>query len=406
MKKWVALFMIALLIRLFFVFLWYHTGNGDRISADSTGYYPIGQSIVEGNGFRFEGQAFTRRAPLYCLFVGLISKFAPFPMAIYLIQSLIGAVSCLILLHLAWNMFGESAAFCAAAFSAVDYATLRFTVEVMPENLFVLFLLLGFYFAVRGRLFDSIKNLIWGGFFFALAALTKDGIIYFIPLMALSFLVMKGPGKKKVLAGGVFFAAFIVVISPWVVRNSMLTKHFSLITTSGGHVFYLGNNPSTVGNPTGGEWRYGLDYNYPQDDPNLPPLYTWEADRYLSKKAIEFIRHNPARFCQLIKTKVFNMWRPYQADSPRLAKWAMLLTYVPVMLLGMLGLIFSIPRWKEFIFFYGFIGYFFLVHIVLFGQIRFRYPVMPLIMIFAGFGIVTVCSKFNARQVNARDINQ
>ena len=390
MRKCAGIFIFALLVRLVFITVWYETGNGDRISADSTGYLPIGQSIVEWKGFQFEGKPFTRRAPLYCLFVGILSKLTPFPLGIYIAQALIGAFSCVLLYVMGRKMFDEISGFFAACFFSVDYATLRFTVEVMPENIFVLWLLLGFYYFISFTKSAGKTDLVLSSLFMGLAALTKDGIVYFVPVMALGFLAGRRPFKIGVLTAVSFLMLFVLTIGPWALRNTLLIGHFSLVTTSGGHVFYLGNNPTTVGNPTGGEWRYEYDYNYPQDDPNLPPLYTWEADRYLSQSALEFIRGNPGRFFQLMKVKIVNMWRPYQSDSPKLAKWAMALTYIPVMFLGLAGLIRNIGRWKEFLPVYGLICYFFLIHIVLFGQIRFRYPVMPFFMLFAASGITAI----------------
>jgi hypothetical protein len=93
--------------------------------------------------------------------------------------------------------------------------------------------------------------------------------------------------------------------------------------------------------------------------------------------------------------KIVNMWRPYQADSPPWAKWLTAFCYLPVAIFGLAGLIWSVGRWREFFPVIVFIAYMFLVHAVTLGNIRYRYSVMPFLMIFSAYALIKLWRRVN-----------
>ncbi len=420
MKRLLIVFGLALLFRLVFIAVWYQTGSGERLSSDSHFYYGMGRSLMEGRGFQFPGEPPARRPPLYCLFVGLVSQISPFPFGVYLAQAVLGAVSCLVLFALAREMFDDKVGMVASGLLAFDYAAVRFTVEVAAENLFVLLVLASFYHLYRyhrGQQTPSAfgsgggpkgaakackkpgRNLWLSGIFAGLAVLTRDSLVHYFMAMGVWFFIDQDSRKACLSKFVAFLAAFIIVIGPWILRNSLIHKQFVMITTSSGHYLYLSNNETVKGQSSGAEWTFNNASYFPQDPSlNLPPPYTLEADRYFFKKAVEYIRAHPVRFLQLIKPKLIGMWRPYQADSPVYAKIAAAVTYIPVVTLGLIGLVQNLPRWRDFFPVYFLIAYIFLLHIVLHGVIRYRYPVMPFFMIFAAHVLVKTWERFNAER--------
>lgn len=392
MKKLWIVFALALLIRLLFIAVWYQTGQGDRLSSDSNFYYGLGRSIMEGKGFQFPGEPPAHRPPLYCVLVGLMSQISSFPLGVYLAQALLGAASCLSLFALGREMFNDKAGLVAACLLAFDYASVRFTTAVLSETLFVLLILLSFYHLYRYHRGQRGRNLWLSGIFAGLAVLTRDSLLYYFLLMGLWFFAAKMPLKVCIPKFLTFLCAFVIVIAPWVLRNSLIHKQFVMITTSSGYYLGFSNNETVKGQSGGGEWTYNDSY-LPQD-PNLPAPYTQEGNRYFFKKAVEYIRDHPGRFLRLIKPKLIGMWRPYQTDSPLYAKIAAAVTYIPVILLGLIGLARNLGRWRDFFPVYFLITYVFLLHIVLHGVIRYRYPVMPFFMIFAAQVLTGAWSRF------------
>ncbi|NWF65225.1 MAG: hypothetical protein HXY38_13080 [Chloroflexi bacterium] len=150
------------------------------------------------------------------------------------------------------------------------------------ENLFFTLLLLSFLFLLKITETPSILNFLLFGFFLALTALTRSVILPFAGVSLLHFLYLY---RKKALTAA---AAFLFVVSPWALRNSLLHHKLTGIETSMGYNLCLGYHPD--GN---GSFIFGpsLDLLTIMDDA--------ERDAVGTQKAIEFIRAQPERFIPL-----------------------------------------------------------------------------------------------------------
>ncbi len=150
------------------------------------------------------------------------------------------------------------------------------------ENPFFVLLLSSFLFLLKSIERPSNSNLLLSGLFLALTALTRSVIL---PFAGLAILYLFYPHRKKALMVAL---AFILVIAPWVIRNSLLHGKFTGIETSMGYNLYLGYHPQ--GN---GSFLFGpsLDLLTIMDDA--------ERDAVGTQKAIEFIQNQPERFIPL-----------------------------------------------------------------------------------------------------------
>ena len=400
MKRLIVIFLIALLVRLALVAVWHQSGKGNLISHDGRGYGTVAHSLLEGKGFLFDGHLPNRRPPVYPLFLALFMKLGAFPWGLHLAQAFLGAASCLILYGLARQIFDEKAGLLAALVFALDYASFRETVSVMPEVLYVFLLLGSFYFLFRARREGRARWLVLAGLLGGMSLLTKDLLVFYYPCVIVWILLWPNAWKTRLFRAGLFLVGLGLVVAPWVVRSTLIHGRPVLITVSSGHTLYIGNNPLTKGKTTGGEWGLGEDMDY-AEYPEGMELFSVEADRYYFRKGLDFIRRNPRRFFVLMGKKIVNMWRPYQVDSPRLARWLTALSYVPVALLGGAGMIRSLGRWRRLFPIFSLIGYVFLIHAVMIGQIRYRYSVMPFVMMFAAFVLAGIWKGLKERRLEA-----
>jgi len=389
MRRIAAIFLCALLIRMALIAAWYQWGSGDRISWDGGGYYVLAKNLLAGKGFQWEGIATAKRPPLYPVFIAGLLPWSPFPLGVYIAQALVGALSCVALFGLGQVLFGRRAGLAASLLMAFDYVSIRQTVSVMTETVFVFFLIVSFYCLIRSEKERKNRWLIGAGLLSGAACLTRDVFIFFYPCIVLWILLWKETGRIRLYRAAAFLIPFLLVIGPWILRNSLLFKRPVLITTGVPALFYLANNPTTTGGTTGGDWEVGLD-TLPPEDVKWPTAYTdqpeWE--RYILKQALDFIRNNPGQFVGLMGRKIVNMWRPYQSDSPLTARWATALTYLPVLVLGLGGMLWKIKCWRKFFPIFTLILYTFSVHAILIAHMRYRYPVMPFFMVFAAFTLV------------------
>ncbi len=150
------------------------------------------------------------------------------------------------------------------------------------ENPFFVLLLSSFLFLLLSIETPSTFRLLLSGLFLALTALTRSVILPFAGL-AILYLVYLHRTKAFLVA-----AAFVLVISPWVIRNSLLYKKLTGIETSMGYNLYLGYHPQ--GN---GSFIFGPSLDL------LTIMNDAERDKVGAQKALEFIKDQPERFVPL-----------------------------------------------------------------------------------------------------------
>lgn len=395
-KPILLIFIVALTLRLGMLVAWQASGHGNRIAGDGADYYEIARNLALGKGFQLTGEPTRRRGPLYPFLIAGVGNFAPFPLGVQAIQAILGAFNCVLIFLLGKKIFNFQAGLWASGIYALDYLAIRQTVSLMPEILFASFFLLSTLFLMQNSLKNNLTQIFLSGIAAGLATLTKEVLIFYFIMLSFWLVSLAGSWKNRVLRAVFFLLGLGLVIIPWIARNRLVFKEWSLGTSSMGHSFYLGNNPLISGRVVGEEWEYEYDSGFPQNDPHLPPLFTKEADRYLFKKGLEFIVSHPQDFLELTAKKVVRFWYPYYVNSPPLAKALTLLSFLPVMILGGWGIFSSRHKWKELFPLWGPIAYLTFVCAITISSIRYRFPAMPFLTLFAAWGLQRIGS--NARQ--------
>jgi hypothetical protein len=150
------------------------------------------------------------------------------------------------------------------------------------ENLFFVLLLASFYVLLSALEKPVTFNFLLSGFVLALTALTRSVIF---PFAIAAFCILVYLHRKRALLAVI---SFVLVVSPWIVRNSLLHQKPAGIETSMGYNLYLGYHPQ--GN---GSFVFGPSLDL------LTILDDAERDRIGTQKAIEFIRAQPERLIPL-----------------------------------------------------------------------------------------------------------
>lgn len=321
----VRIYIVALILRLVPVLLTHGLGIG---LDDMFQYDMLARSLASGNGFRWYAQEDLKmlapyvdfdlttakgydpelgmytsfRAPLYPLFLSIVyffsrmgfSRFfdarlaqvvllgAPLAPLTYFIAK---HLSPYFLLHETKEEFGKKSENVAkiSAWTVACYPMLLvYPLGLGTENLFFILLLLSFLFLLKSIERPTTCHILFSGIFLALTSLTRSVILPFAG-MSLFYLIYLHR-KKAWLAG----FAFILAITPWIIRNSLLHNKLTGIETSMGYNLYLGYHPQ--GN---GSFIFGpsLDLLTIMDDA--------ERDEVGTKQAFEFIREQPERFVPL-----------------------------------------------------------------------------------------------------------
>lgn len=211
-----------------------------------------------------------------------------------------------------------------------------------------------------------------GGALAGLAHLARPTMFYFLPVVfAVQALLKKWNLKSLALAA----ACFLVVVSPWVIRNYLLFGGIHFSTASAGQVLWEGNNPwNTEGGVSERDWDYLKAM--PRD------LDEFERDAWKKRRALDYIKDHPGKFVVVSLKRVARFWniRPNAEPYDRgLYMWASILSFGPVLVLSLAGLWVLRDRWRATLPIWLFTGYMTALHAVTIGSIRYRLPLEPLL---------------------------
>lgn len=318
------IYIVALVLRLIPVIL----ARGLGIGLDDMFQYDmLARSLSSGNGFRWYAQADLNqlasfvdfdlstvkdydpilgiptsfRAPLYPTFLAVVyfisgTGFSRF-FAARLAQAIfLGAPLAPLTYLVSRKLFppeyqgrraienSERAARISAWVVAAYPMLLVYPLGLGTENPFFVLLLVSFLFLLKTINQPTPLNFLLAGFFLGLTALTRSVILPFAALAILWawFILYQHRGAPLIAI------ALILIISPWIIRNSLLYHRLTGIETSVGYNLYLGYHPK--GN---GSFVFGPSLDL------LTILDDAERDRIGTQKAIESIKAQPERFIPL-----------------------------------------------------------------------------------------------------------
>jgi 4-amino-4-deoxy-L-arabinose transferase-like glycosyltransferase len=246
---------IALALRLGAVaFLYPERLNPDRDHwrfAGETGR--IARSIVQGRGFSSPLHGDTGptawMTPVYPYIVaGVFEAFGIYTrtsaIVMLALDSLFSALTCIPIFFIVRKSFGDRAALWAGwAWAFFPYAIYFSADFIWATTLTTLMLSLVFLSALH--LEDSSQPSRWAGFglLSGLAALTDPIVLSFAPLLALWMCSRRYRQRQPWFAPGLAATlAFLVVVSPWFIRNYQTFHTFIPFRDNLGLELYVGNN--------------------------------------------------------------------------------------------------------------------------------------------------------------------
>jgi hypothetical protein len=413
------IFFVALVLRLIPVLLTRSLGIG---LDDMFQYDMLARSLASGNGFRWyasvdlkklepyvdfdlssveydplRGVPTSFRAPLYPAFLALIYYItgagAGRFFAVRVVQAGLSALMAPLTYQVSNRLFPEDrpAAVTAARIVACYPLLIIYPIGLATENLFFLLALLSFLSLLNipdshtspPNFPPSILYSLLSGLFLSLCILTRSVIL---PFAGLAILWVWFIRKQK--RGALIIASTIVVlVSPWVIRNSVLHHKLTGVESSMGYNLYLGYHPESDGSFTFGP---SLDLLTILDDA--------ERDRLGAQKALEFIRAEPGRFLPLALNRLdffFGLEKRVlmyfysnnllgYIPKPLLLSIAtvLLLPFVAVMTFAVLGLAVTRPSSGMLLLYLLLIAYI-LPHVFILSEDRFHLAIVPYLVILA-----------------------
>lgn len=383
------IFTLALILRIGFIVL-YENGKmlyNEYHASDELSYDQIGSNLISGKGLVTDGGLYAKRGPAYPLFLALIYFiFGHSFVAARFAQAFVGALTCLVIYAMANEIFCKKMAVISALICVAYYPFIQYPAYLLSEVIFTFLITASLYFFVRyyNKRQDLLllsASVLWG-----VASLCRTAALPFVLILLFWLCALHKFNLKSLIKPLIILMIGItVVILPWAARNYLIYRTFIPVAIESGKVLYYGNNPRATGG-TGGWTKNEIDQFFPENigDPNTPA-----ADKVMAGLALKYMANYPKRTVILGFKKFINMWRPFYADARITNKVIMSLMYIPIIVCAIIGIILSLgERNKKYYLLYALVAYFIVVHMVTISAIRYRDPVMPVIIIFASFGLL------------------
>jgi Dolichyl-phosphate-mannose-protein mannosyltransferase len=204
--------------------------------------------------------------------------------------------------------------------------------------------------------------------------------------------------REATRVGCAFGLAAALVLGPWLFHTSQLFGR-PLLTTNSGFNLYIGNNPAATGSfvsiadtPAGPEWQ--------EMRARLGEAGSADALRHM---AVQYALTNPVRTAELAGIKMARFWMPNipqaAADwqgADLVGRWIDAVQHILLLALGVFGA-WTLRRHPLAPVLGLTVASFWAIHAAAVVMYRYRDPVMPIVIVFAAVGFVTLFRRKAAR---------
>jgi hypothetical protein len=347
-------------------------------------------------------------SPVYpILLAGLLRSFGEDRLApIAVIQAILGALTCVALVHLGRSFLSEKRAL-GVGWVAAFYPLLVYqTCDIWDHCLFTLLLVL--WVIVFLRAVRDVRRVQW------LQLGLAGGVVFLVrpvglPILALMWVwvVVLGAGRRVI--GSVLLAAgFAAAVAPWVVRNWCVMGEPLLLPTKGGRNLWEFNNARFSdyflwSEPPATRARYAslrdtylptLSRSELVEFPSFSTEAEIERDRVLQERVRAFLLANPRAYLELCWLRVGDFFRIMPIHARGLLQ--RLVITVPsslalgLALLGALATVRRGPLVAKFL--VCLVSLYAAVHIFTAAGLTYRVPVEPFLLLLAGRGLAAVAA--------------
>jgi tetratricopeptide (TPR) repeat protein len=358
------------------------------------------------------------RAPLYVYFLaGLYAIFGPeHRLPIQLVHALISALGAGLVGLTAARAFGRSAGWAAGVLYALLWTSIYFAGELLIVTLTTTLNLVVLWLLIRGDDREgppSAGGLFAIGLALGLSAIARPNILILVPLVVWYLARHRGLGKRgrRWLTLGLGLALPILPVT----AHNLLRGHDAvLIASQGGVNFYIGNNPRSDGRTawvpgTRPTWQGGFEdmqaLAVKETGHAMKPA---EIDGFYLRKGLSFWWHEPGRALRLYLHKLrlllaagersnnknVYFWR----DRSVILRWPFWLGWAPILCLAVLGYFRRDLTRSRRLVLLGFPVLYAVSILFFFINARYRLPILALLAIPAGAGLVRLVSAWRFRK--------
>ncbi|MDZ7330980.1 MAG: glycosyltransferase family 39 protein [candidate division KSB1 bacterium] len=395
-RRWlIVIFIFALIIRIFFILFWLQ----ERLYWDDEfAYDRLATQLIEKHCYQNEeGKPTAFRPPAYPLFLALnYLLWGRHFWAARMFQAFIDCLTLVLVYLIAKRIFNPKTAVLSASIYSF-YPLLIYTASTFfPTTLSIFLLALFIYLLVSTRQQRSFWKLMFIGIIAGLSVLTVPTFLAFI-FLALGWLYfdLREVDPRRFFPIGIMVIFMTFTMLPWLIRNYCVFNQPFVLSTNSGYNFWMGNN--TWATPTTGNSIRYPDYLAKELTQAKSEV---EQEKIFYQDALQYIKKNPGKFILLTFKKAVNLWQLYPTPTTgykmmdRLSKLMSVLSYGPILLFAIFGLIISWRDRKEYTLLFVLLFVSFTISYAFFiTKTRFRLPLDPYLIMLASFAIAELGRK-------------
>ncbi len=289
--------------------------------------------------------------------------------AVVALNALFSALTALVVLRVGRRVFGPTVGLLAAWVWALSPYAVLLSWLIWETALSALLMTYGFWrilVAINSR---RLLDCVYAGICWGIAALVNPALAVPLPFLWAYLLWTLRGARKQVLGMAL---AFVVVLSPWTIRNEVVFHHFFLVRSNAWAEVYFGN----VGfglhpRGTSGEYQRIGEGAYVDE---------------MKDRLLEYVRHGPEKFLADAMRRVIPFW-----TAPGYFFWVTL----PLALLSIGGLILGFRYHGTNVLSFALVlGLYPAPYYLSHTYARFRYPIEPLMFVMAAYCIVSGAQWF------------
>lgn len=357
------------------------------------------------------------QTPLYPYLLGLTyTLFGHSVWAVRLIQALLGSVACVFAARAGSAWFSHRVGWIAGLLLAV-YPPAIFFDGIIQKAALDLFFMTGILWAtgaaqLRPRLATfAVAGLLLGGM-----TLNRENAVLLLPLLV-GWAVWLSWAERPVLRvqrAAVLLLGMAAVLLPVGWRNYHVGGQFLLTTSQMGPNFYIGNHAGASGlyeplrQGRGDPMFESLDARLLAEQAEGRKLSASEVSDYWMRRSWQDISGDPSAWLKLLATKWFLTWntleiidaesiRTHQRESWPLRGMGWLWHFGVLVPLALAGIWLTREHWRSLWLLYAILLTFALAVALFFVFGRYRYPLVPVAMLFAAGGIAQAAALWKLR---------
>ena len=386
--------MIALGLRLAAAFVLGDLPISRTPQLDSAAYVAWARALIDNLSY---WPAYPEHAPGYPLFMAAVLALGGSLTTVRIVQSILGAIGCVLTARIASRTLTPKAFLPAGLLQAAYAPLIYIDTALLAESLLVFLLILALELATSAD--AHRKNWFIAGVVLGLATIVRPTALVLFVAVAVVLVVRAKPRMAGARLAAALAAGTVIVVTPVVMQNWRVTG-VPMVQAYGGMNFYLGNRPSGDGTARarlGGEWdrlegeasRAGSDRN--------------DQDAYYLRRAFDDISAQPAAYARLVGNKV--VWtlqdeelrdtHSYYFFREALPMLRWLPSFGFVLAFAVAGMLTATHPGRLWLVVY--LAAMLTTTVLLVVGTRYRVPIVPALVAFAGAGIANTLDRIRGR---------